>query len=266
VQTRPIDISFSFAVPGLLFMRFPSWYRIMRFGTHEEIVAAFRDQEQRKALIAEAAMLNELWPRLILRQAASDANQSLVGKTLKEIAELRQTTPIEAMIDLSLEEDLDAHFLAADMGHNDDDRVSALLGHPRVHIGASDGGAHILSFSTYGDTGYLFSRFVRETHAIGLEQAVKKITSDTAGIWGIPNRGLLKEGYVADLVIFDPDEIDRGAEYYVQDVPGDGSRYVRDSVGVDTVVVGGAVAWSAGEGYTAAHRGEILPGSAGAAA
>jgi N-acyl-D-aspartate/D-glutamate deacylase len=165
------------------------------------------------------------------------------------------------MIDLSLEEDLDAHFLAGDMGHNDDARVGALLGHPRVHIGASDGGAHILSFATYGDTGFLFSRFVRETGALGLEAAVKKITSDTASIWGIPERGLLRDGYWADITIFDPATIGRGAEHYVQDVPGDGSRYVRDSVGVDTVIVGGAVVWSQANGYAENHRGAILPGA-----
>jgi N-acyl-D-amino-acid deacylase len=167
---------------------------------------------------------------------------------------------VDAMIDLSLEEDLQAHFLAANMGHNDDDRVAALLNHPRVHIGASDGGAHILSFSTYGDTGYLFSRFVRERQAVGLEAAVKKITSDTAAIWGIPDRGLLQKGYVADIAVFDADAIDRGAEYYVQDVPGDGSRYVRDPVGMDTVIVSGAVAWSAADGYAEARGGAILPG------
>ncbi len=261
VQTRPIDISFSFAVPSLLFIRFPTWYGIMRFGSHEEIVAAFSDPERRKALVAEAAALDALWPRLILRQVASDANQSLVGKTLAEIAELRQTTPVQAMIDLSLEEDLDAHFLAADMGHNDDERVSALLGHPRVHIGASDGGAHILSFSTYGDTGYLFSHFVRELDALGLEAAVKKITADTASIWGLPERGQLQPGYVADVTIFDPDTIGRGAEYYVQDVPGDGSRYVRDSIGVDTVIVGGQIAWRAEDGYRQVQEGQILPGA-----
>jgi len=262
VQTRPIDISFSFAVPSLLFIRFRTWYAIMRFGSHEEIVAAFNDPEQRKALVAEAAALDALWPRLVLRQVATDANQSLVGKTLAEIAEIRQTTPVDAMIDLSLEEDLDAHFLAADMGHNDDARVSALLNHPRVHVGASDGGAHILSFSTYGDTGYLFAHFVRDLHAMGLEAAVKKITSDTAGIWGIPERGLLQPGYVADIAIFDADTIDRGSEYYVQDVPGDGSRYVRDSIGVEAVIVGGEVAWQATGGYADVHRGAILPGAA----
>ena len=164
------------------------------------------------------------------------------------------------MIDLSLEEDLDAHFLAGDMGHNDYPRVGALLSHPRVHVGASDGGAHILSFSTYGDTGFLFSKFVRETRALTLEGAVKKITADTASIWGIPERGLLQKGYVADIAVFDAAAIDRGPEYYVQDVPGDGSRYVRDAVGVDTVVVGGRIAWNRASGYRNDAQGAILPG------
>lgn len=262
VQTRPIDISFSFAVPSLLFIRLPSWYQIMRFGTHDEIMAAFADTERRPELVAEASALEALWSQLVLRQVNSEANQSLVGKTLGEIAELRQTTPVEAMIELSLEEDLDAHFLAADMGHNDDPAVSALLEHPLVHIGASDGGAHILSFSTYGDTGYLLGHFVRDTQSLGLEAAVKKITADTAAIWGIGERGQLQPGYVADISVFDPATIDRGPEYYTQDVPGDGSRYVRDSIGVDTVIVGGAVAWSQHSGYTDAARGQILPGGA----
>ncbi|MFN3313342.1 MAG: N-acyl-D-amino-acid deacylase family protein [Hyphomonas sp.] len=260
VQTRPIDISFTFAVPSLLFIRLPSWYRIMRFGTPDEIMAAFRDAEKRTKLVAEAAVYDSLWPVLRLRQVNTKANQKYAGKTLAEIAKLRRTTPVEAMIDLSLEEDLDAHFLAADMGHNADDRVGGLLKHPRVHIGASDGGAHILSFSTYGDTGYLFAHFVRDLNAMRIEDAVKKITADTAAIWGIPDRGLLREGYVADIVIFDPATIDRGEEVYVQDVPGDGSRYVRDALGVDTVIVGGGVAWTAADGYHSDTRGEVLPG------
>ncbi len=261
VQTRPIDISFSFAVPSLLFIRFPGWYQIMRFLDHDGIVAAFSDPARREALIKEAQGLAPLWPRLVLRQVNSADNQPLVGKTLAEIAELKNSTPVDVMIDLSLEEDLDAHFLAADMGHNDNVKVASLLNAENVHIGASDGGAHILSFSTYGDTGYLFSNFVRDQQAMSLETAVKKLTSETAEIWGLPERGRLQTGYVADIAIFDPAQIDRGAEYYVADVPGDGSRYVRDSVGVDTVIVGGSVAWSSAEGYTDAANGAILPGA-----
>jgi N-acyl-D-aspartate/D-glutamate deacylase len=260
VQTRPIDISFSFSVPSLLFIRLPGWYRLMRFGTPEEIVEAFQDSKRRAQLIAEAGSMENLWPVLVLRKAGTEKNQLLVGKTLAEIAELRQTTAVDAMIDLSLEENLDAHFLAADMGHNDDAAVGALLAHPNVHVGASDGGAHILSFATYGDTGYLFSRFVRQTGSLGIEAAVKKITSDTASIWGLRERGLLQRGFVADITIFDPEIIDRGVEYFVQDVPGDGSRYVRDPVGISSVIVGGEIAWSADAGYTDSRRGEILPG------
>ena len=260
VQTRPIDISFCFSVPSLMFIRFPGWYRVMRFGTHAEIVAAFSDAENRKALIAEAKIYEPLWPRLILRQVQTDANQKYVGKNLGEIAELRGTTPVEAMIDLSLEEDLEAHFLSESMGHNDTEKVGDLLNHPRVHIGASDGGAHILSFSTYGDTGYLFSHFVRDAKTMPMEDAIKKITSDTAAIWGIPERGRLEPGYIADIAIFDPETIARGEERFVQDVPGDGFRYVRDSHGMDTVIVGGGVAWSAAEGYQDA-RGQIVPGA-----
>ena len=260
VQTRPVDISFCFAVPSLLFIRLPSWYQVMRFGGHDDIVDAFSDPEQRAALVAEAQGMTGLWESLILRQVESDENQALVGKTLKEIASLRSTTAVDTMIDLSLEEDLQAHFLSSNMGHTDDNIIGPLLAHPHVHIGASDGGAHILSFATYGDTGYLFSHFVKQCEAMSLESAVKKITSDTALIWGMQDRGLLREGYVADVTVFDPDGIARGEEYYTQDVPGDGSRYVRDAEGIDTVIVGGSVAYTNGE-YTDVARGEIIPGA-----
>ncbi len=260
VQTRPIDISFCFEVPSLLFIRLPSWYQVMRFGTHDEIVAAFKDEARRKQMVAEAETMSPMWDLLVLRQVDSDANQPLVGKTLAEIAAIRNTTTIETMIDLSLEEDLQAHFLAANMGHTDNAVVGELLANPRVHLGASDGGAHILSFSTYGDTGYLFSQFVRNCKALSLEQAVKKITLDTANIWGMKDRGVLKEGYAADVTIFDAEQIDRGDEYYTDDVPGDGHRYVRDAIGVNTVVIGGAVAYQDGE-YTDSTRGSIVSGA-----
>ncbi len=260
VQTRPIDISFSFAVPSLLFLRLPSWYAIIRFGTPDTIIESFRDTVKRDTLVAEATPMMPLWNSLILRQVNTDANQQYVGKTLADIAQIRGSDALNVMIDLSLEESLDAHFLSANMGHNNDAKVGELLRHPNVMIGASDGGAHILSFSTYGDTGYLFSRFVRETHALGLEAAVKKITADTAAIWDIQDRGLLKPGYIADITIFDAATIGRGPEYYVQDVPGDGHRYVRDAIGVDSVIVGGALTYSREGGYTGAHRGEIIGG------
>jgi N-acyl-D-amino-acid deacylase len=258
VQTRPIDISFNFSVPSLLFIRLRKWYALMRFNTPEQIIAQLQDSETRAALVAEAQVMMSLWERLVLRQVQTQANQELVGKTLKEIAELRQSDALNVMIDISLEESLEAHFLSADMGHNDDRLVGDLLQHPNVMIGASDGGAHILSFATYGDTGYLLGHFVRDTAHLGLEAAVKKITSDPANLWGLGNRGLLREGFVADVTVFDETRIDRGVEHFVQDVPGDGFRYVRDAHGVNTVIIGGAVAYDSASGYQDAHRGQII--------
>ena len=88
------------------------------------------------------------------------------------------------------------------------------------------------------------------------QAAVAKITDETARIWGLSNRGLLKEGYAADVVVFDPATIARGEERPIFDMPGDGMRYVRDSIGIDTVVVNGEIAWAKGV-YTGAEAGEI---------
>ena len=258
VQTRPIDISFSLEVPSLLFMRLPTWYGLIRFGTKADVLAALNDPAQRAALTREAAPMMSLWSALVVRRVQSAANAELIGKTLAEIANLRGDTPLDVMIDLSLEEDLDAHFLAASMGHNDVPAVGALLKQPNVMIGASDGGAHILSFSTYGDTGYLFSKFVRDSQSLSIETAIRKITAEPAEIWGIQDRGQLIPGYIADITIFDPETIDRGAEYYVQDVPGDGYRYTRDAIGVSHVLIGGAVAFEKSVGYTQARTGQIV--------
>ena len=258
VQTRPIDISFNFSVPSLLFIRLPKWYALMRFNEPEQIMANLNDSSIRDALVAEAQGMMPLWNKLVLRQVASEANQGLVGKTLEEIAVLRNSDALNVMIDLSLEESLEAHFLSGDMGHNDDDLVAPLLKHPNVMVGASDGGAHILSFATYGDTGYLLGHFVRDTAHLGLEAAVKKITADPANLWGLGNRGMLREGFIADITIFDEAVVDRGVEYFVQDVPGDGYRYMRDAHGIHSVVIGGALAYDKVNGYHEAHRGQII--------
>ena len=116
------------------------------------------------------------------------------------------------MIDLSLAEDLGSTSSRRASGTRTRRAIGPILANDLVHVGASDGGAHIQSFATYGDTGYLFSEFVRKGGHLSLEHAVKKITGDTAQIWGLPNRGLLRPGMAADVVIFDPETIGRGDE------------------------------------------------------
>ena len=85
---------------------------------------------------------------------------------------------------------------------------------------------------------------------------MRKITAETADIWGLKDRGRLAAGLAADIVVFDPEMIARGDERPVFDMPGEGMRYVRDAAGIDTVLVNGEVAYTAGA-YTGAKSGVV---------
>lgn len=256
MQTRPIDISFSLLRPSLFFARLPRWVRVLRLPLDERI-AALSDPAVSQKMVADAgpdggaAMMGSLVVR-----GGDRAPAAWVGRTLGELAAERGLPPARALIDLSLEHGLDVAFLAARRGHDDTARIGPMLAHPHVHIGASDGGAHLASFATYGDTGYLFSEFVRGARALSLEDAVRKITADTADIWGLRDRGRLQAGLAGDVVVFDEATIGRGEERPVFDMPGGGMRYVRDAVGIDAVIVNGEVAWRCGA-YTDAASGVI---------
>jgi N-acyl-D-aspartate/D-glutamate deacylase len=256
VQTRPIDISFSFLRPSLYFGRLPRWMRILRLPLAERL-AALNDPVTVGKMVADADTSRMSVGMATLTVRGGDAAPAdYAGRTLGDIAKERGESVAQALIAISLEGGLDVALLAANQGHNITDRVGALLAHPHVHIGASDGGAHITSFSTYGDTGFLFSEFVRHGSHLTLEQAVKKITSDTAEIWGLKNRGRIAEGFAADIVVFDSKTIGRGEEHAIFDMPGGGMRYVRDAIGVDTVLVNGQVAYADGE-YQSAKAGIV---------
>jgi N-acyl-D-amino-acid deacylase len=264
VQTRPIDISFTFETASLLFAGLPKWYRTLRMERDAKITA-FSDPAWVAELLAEAEPGGNgaRWAGVRVRGGVTD--RALVGQTLGALAEADGTSPAQVMIKLSLEEDLKASFIAASLGHNDSDRVGALLADAHVHVGASDAGAHIQSFATYGDTGYLLGHFVRDCGALSLEAAIKKITADTARIWGLPGRGQLAPGFAADVAIFDAAEIDRCGEEAAFDMPEEGMRYVRASKGMVGVFVNGELSWSKADGYAHAPVGEIatqIPGAA----
>lgn len=256
MQTRPIDISFSLLNPSLFLVRVPSWFRILRLPLQERL-AALADAATVQSMIADAGADggDAIFGDLIVR-GGDRAPASYVGRKVRDIAAERGEGAAQAVINMSLENGLDVALLSANGGHDDTARIGPMLAHPLMHIGASDGGAHLASFATYGDTGYLFSEFVRRSGHFSVEAAVKKLTADTADIWGLKDRGRLKPGLAADVVIFDPETIARDAEVPAHDVPGGGLRYVRAAIGVDTVLVNGAVAYAAGA-YTDARAGVV---------
>lgn len=267
VQTRPIDINFRLRERNFMMLAMPTWFAVLHLPTKEEKLARYGDPDFRARLIAEAqpqgegSMLSAMRSRFdnaFVRDVVLDKNRDLVGRRLGDIAAERGTTAAEVMIDLAVEEDLDTQFRNDGLGHTDTDAVGEMLAHPNVLIGASDAGAHVQAFATNGDTGYLFSKFVRETGWLSREHAVRKLTLEPALAWGLRDRGLLHPGYGADVVIFDPETIDRDEEIGVEDLPGNGFRYIRRARGVDSVIVNGELAYSRSRGYGSIRAGRVV--------
>lgn len=261
MQTRPIDLSFDLGAPMSTFATLPGWWA-MTLLPHAEKLAQLRDPERRAALAAEMdhfmmpiGLQIDFADSYVKRMGTPDP--ALIGRRVGDIAAARGCHIAEVIIDIALADDLATSFGLDAIGHNDDAKIATMLADPLIGIGAGDGGAHVTNFATYGDTGYLFSRYVRGFNAMPLETAVRKLTHDVAQLWGLRQRGLLRPGYAADVVVFDAETIDRGPEIPVEDLPADGFRYIRRASGVDRVFVNGALAYSQDAGYAPARAGVI---------
>lgn len=257
---RTFDINIRLSETSFLLMAMPAWNEIMRMPLAERR-QAFADPARRADLRTQFHMLRFGIPMLddvfTVGRVARPENEPLEGRLLAEIARERGVEVPDAMLDIAVSENLETEFSLANFLHVDPDGVTAILSHPRIHIGASDAGAHISQFCGAGDTSYLLARWVRDLKAFTLERAVQRLTSELADAFGIRGRGRIAPGQAADLVIFDPDAIDRGSEEFVRDVPGNANRYVRHAKGIDRVVVNGAVVWEDGS-YTDARAGQIV--------
>lgn len=267
MQTRPLDMTFDMQQATAVFAAMPTWMGTLLAGP-EAVKAAFSDPKMRETLARESEtdqmpIALDFHLATTRLSAATGSARDDVGRTLGELARERDRHPAEVLMDISLEEDLKARFTADALGHFDDAKIGAALVHPQIQIGAGDGGAHVQRFATYGDTSYLFANFVREHGALSLETAVKRLTADIVDAWGIQGRGRIEPGLAADLVVFDPDTIDRGPEELAFDLPDEGEsfRFVRRAEGVRDVVVGGARVYSEDEGYGDARRGVIAQGA-----
>jgi N-acyl-D-amino-acid deacylase len=191
---------------------------------------------------------------------SASLSASWVGRRLGDLALARGSNPAEVMLDIALAENLETRFTRPATSNTDIDLLERLIRHPAVLIGASDAGAHVRSFSTYGDTGHLFRDFVRCRPAMSVAEAVKCLTANQARAWGLHGRGQLLAGSPADIVVFDPATVDVGPDMDVADLPAGGRRYLRHSVGVEATIVNGTLAWSAEEGYLSQHAGRVASG------
>jgi N-acyl-D-aspartate/D-glutamate deacylase len=262
VQPRGLDVNFRLCEWNFALYRRSGWSRILRMTDRDEQLACYRDSETRRRLVATAYPDDDESVRAQLDTAfvsavADPSLSSLVGRSLADLAAERGSNPAEVMLDIAIEDRLETRFTKPPTSNQDRARLTRMLEHPSALVGASDAGAHVRGFSTYGDTAVVFADFVRNGGPWRVEQAVKRLTSDLAIAWNLPERGRLRPGYAADLVVFDPATIARDVERDVADMPTGCGRYVRGSVGVDATVINGAVAWTRDGGYERTRAGEI---------
>ena len=200
---------------------------------------AFRDAV--RAEIAHPAafrLFNGDWDKVYVEHARLPQHQHWNQQTMAEISRSSGADPLDAMLDLAIEEDLDTEFSAL-LLNSDEKAVGEMLRHPHSLVSLSDAGAHLTLFNDAGFGLHLLGHWVREKKVLSLQEAARKLTSDPAAVFGIKHRGSLKPGHHADLLLFDPATVNRGPKKRIQDLPAGGARLITPPIGVHGVWVNG---------------------------
>ena len=244
----------------LPFDKIPAWSEL-RSRPLEEQAQALRDPQVRASLVASVGggdfslgkevATKPLFERIVVMER--DRSES---PTLATVAAGRGVHPVEAMIDLGLESAFDTFFLQITSNDNPDD-VLQILRHPRTVMTFSDAGAHVSQIISASLQTYLLSHWVREVGALTIEEAVRMITLVPSSIWGLADRGLVREGFAADLNIIDPTRVEACLPEVVHDLPAGATRLTQRAEGILATVVGGEVLLENGE-HTGALPGRLV--------
>ena len=246
--------------------RLPLWKEIRKLPLEEQ-KRKLRDPELRQKLIeattarddheargTEARQTDYEW--LFVLDTVEGPHRSVA-----EVARSRNQHPAETMIELALEKDLDQFFLMP-VANEDQDVALEIMRHPRTVTTFSDSGAHVSQLMDSSLQTHLLYHWVRTKQAFTLEKAVSMLTMVPATLWGFHDRGMLREGMAADLVVFDPDTIMAEMPEVVDDLPAGARRLVQRTRGVAATVVNGEILLREGR-HTGALPGRLLRGPLG---
>jgi N-acyl-D-amino-acid deacylase len=256
VTPRPIMSQGDLRNP-VMFASFLSWQAAFKRSVAEQI-ALYRQPDFRHAFVEElhSRRRDHLWGQMRVLEVHHPALQTCVGKTIKEIAEAEGKQPVDAYLDLAIADDLQTRFQSA-IFNFDTAGIERLVTDDRLLIGLSDGGAHVDVICDVGYATALLDIWVRQRQALTLEKAVQKLTAVPAALFGIPHRGILAEGKVADLVLFDPDTVAAKPPEYAYDFPRGGRRLIAKADGVAATFVAGTPVYEHGV-HTGALPGRVL--------
>ena len=217
-----------------------------------------------KAKLIEIASREYTGPRIVGAEARPPAwdyiypmDDMVYDKpSMAELARAKGVHPVELMIDMALERDLKM-FFRQPIANEDQAQVLDMMKHPRSVITFSDSGAHVSQIMDSSLQTHLLSYWVREKQAMTLEEAIKQITYNTATMWGLHDRGLLREGMAADLVVFDADTIGARMPDVVHDLPAGARRLKQTADGILNTVVNGEILLTNNE-HSGAVPGQLL--------
>jgi len=248
-----------------LFRSSPTWMPIL-LSTDEEKLQAYSDPAVRQKLHAEvvewrtdmpgASFGHNWYDYMRVEETVLEKNKGLKGKTLSAIAREQGKGIIDAFLDLVVEEHLDTTFVQGE-NNVDPEAMRQILNYPGAIVGLSDGGAHVQFHGGYGYSTRLLGYWVREEHVMSLEQAVRRLTFESASAFGIYDRGLLRPGMAADITIFDADTVGPLPEDTVSDFPAGGWRIRELAAGIRCTIVNGQVLLEDGK-HTGAFPGRVM--------
>src|SRR5215469_694907 len=256
-----VVLSFETHLP---FDRMPVWRDIRKLPLAEQ-EAALRNPELRRKLVAAAhEEQREEGRRPVGAEARvmSYRHMYLMDRTLppfSSIAQLAQEQgkdPVDVIIDASLAKGL-KQFYFQTIANADLNMVLEMMRHPRAVPTFTDSGAHVSQLMDASMQSFMLSYWVRERQALTLEEAVRMITFVPASHWGFSKRGLLREGWAADVAIFNPDTIIPQLPVLAHDLPAGARRLKQKSTGILATVVNGKVLMRNGE-HTGALPGKLI--------
>ena len=200
------------------------------------------------------------WSKMRVVEVRHERNFKYEGKTIAELAEMTGKHPMDAMLDLAIDEGLRTEFTFEPATGTDPKAVAEILNHPYTHPCVSDGGAHT-RYQTLGTwpVHFLATR-VRDQQIMSLEKAHYKISALPAWIAGFTDRGILKEGYAADIMVYDQEKLGflYDSPVYDTDFPGGERRIIQKAKGIRYTIVNGTVTFEEGTVCTSATPGKLL--------
>jgi len=225
----------------------------------EKLKAVFRDPDFRTRFRANlndpvpGTIFQGNWQRVIVGTPASEKYMPLMNRSIAEIAAAQNRDPLDVILDMSLDEDLQTGFLGRFLNYGDDG-VAPLLKHEAGVVALSDAGAHLIYLCDAGFGLHFLANWVRERGDFNLAEGVRRLTSHPADLYGIPDRGRISVGAHADLLLFDAERVGVTETERVADLPAGGRRTIRRSIGVHGVFVNGVEVYD-GTAYTALESG-----------